>query len=65
MTINPDPSTILKRGDEIILIGTPKSEERFMKLYGAKTLRAEPIAPTGATVGAESQRVVEASSTKP
>ncbi len=65
MTINPDPSTLLRRGDEIILIGTPESEQRFMKLYGAQTLRAEPIAPPGATVGAESQRVVEASSTKP
>ena len=65
MTINPDPSTILKRGNEIILIGTPESEERFMKLYGAQTLRAEPIAPPGATVGEESQRLVQTSSTKP
>ncbi len=65
MTINPDPSTILKRGDEIILIGTPESEQRFMKLYGAQTLRAEPIAPPGATVGEESQRLVQTSSTKP
>ncbi len=65
MTINPDPSTILKCGDEIILIGTPKSEQRFMKLYGAQTLRAEPIAPPGATVGEESQRSVQTSSTKP
>ena len=66
MAINPDPSTILKRGDEIILIGTPKSEERFMKLYGAQTLRTEPIVPPGATVGEESQRSVQTgSSTKP
>ncbi len=49
MTINPDPSTILKSGAEIILIGTPESEESFMKLYGARTLRAEPIAPSGPT----------------
>ena len=47
MTINPDSSTILKSGAEIILIGTPESEQRFMKLYGARTLRAEPIAPSG------------------
>jgi Trk K+ transport system NAD-binding subunit len=65
MTINPDPSTILKRGDEIILIGTPESEQRFMKLYGAQTLRAEPIAPPGATVGEESQPLVQTNSTKP
>ena len=49
MTINPGPSTILKRGAEIILIGTPESEQSFMKLYGARTLRAEPIAPLGPT----------------
>ena len=46
VTINPEPSTVLKSGVEIILIGTPESEQRFMKLYGARTLRAEPIAPT-------------------
>lgn len=50
MTINPGPSTILKSGAEIILIGTPESEQRFMELYGARTLRAEPIAPPGQAV---------------
>ena len=49
MTINPEPSTSLKSGAEIILIGTPESEQRFMRLYGACTLRAEPIAPSGPT----------------
>jgi Trk K+ transport system NAD-binding subunit len=65
MTINPNPSTILKRGDEIILIGTPESEQRFMKLYGAQTLRAEPIVPPGATVGEENQRSVQTSGRNP
>jgi voltage-gated potassium channel len=49
MTINPEPSTFLKSGAEIILIGTPESEQRFMKRYGARTLRAEPIAPSRPT----------------
>jgi Trk K+ transport system NAD-binding subunit len=47
MTINPDPATILTRGAEIILIGTPESEQRLMKLYGAQTMSAQPIAPSG------------------
>lgn len=47
MMINPDPATILTRGAEIILIGTPESEQRFMKLYGAQTMSAQPIAPSG------------------
>ena len=64
MTINPDPSAVLKRGDEIILIGTPESEQRFMKRYGAQSLRAEPIAPTGATVGEESQQLIQTSNTE-
>ena len=33
----PIPSTVLKSGAEIILIGTPESEQRFMKLYGAQS----------------------------
>ncbi len=45
--INPDPRTILNGGAEIILIGTPEAEQRFMKLYGAETLSAHPVAPTG------------------
>jgi voltage-gated potassium channel len=45
LTINPDSNAVLKRGAEVILIGTPQSEQRFMELYGARALRAEPIAP--------------------
>jgi Trk K+ transport system NAD-binding subunit len=45
LTINPESATVLTRGAEVILIGTPQSEQRFMELYGARRLRAEPIAP--------------------
>ena len=45
LTINADPSTILESGTGIIVIGTPESEQRFVKLYGARILKAEPIAP--------------------
>ncbi|HEY5744178.1 MAG TPA: NAD-binding protein, partial [Terrimicrobiaceae bacterium] len=45
MIINPDPATILKEGVEIILIGTPESEQRFMQLYGAQTIEAKPVVP--------------------
>jgi Trk K+ transport system NAD-binding subunit len=38
MTINPEPSTVLKSGAEIILIGSPEAEQRFVKLYGASLL---------------------------
>ncbi len=47
MMINPDPATLLQGGAEIILIGTPEAEQRFMKLYGAKSMSAQPIAPSG------------------
>ncbi len=47
MVINPDPATLLQEGAEIILIGTPEAEQRFMKLYGAKSMSAQPIAPSG------------------
>jgi uncharacterized protein with PhoU and TrkA domain len=50
LRINPDPSTVLTSGSEMILIGTPESEERFMKLYGAEALSARPIAPSQRTV---------------
>jgi voltage-gated potassium channel len=46
LKINPDSATVLTSRAEIILIGTPESEERFMKLYGAKALRATPLAPS-------------------
>jgi voltage-gated potassium channel len=49
LTINPDPSTVLTAGSEIILIGTPESEERFMKLYGAQAPRASHTAPSEST----------------
>jgi K+/H+ antiporter YhaU regulatory subunit KhtT len=45
MIINPDPETTLQRGAEIILIGTPESEQRFLKRYGAQAISAQPIAP--------------------
>jgi voltage-gated potassium channel len=47
LTINPEPTTILDRGAEIILIGTPEAEQRFMQLYGAEKLSAQPVAPSG------------------
>jgi len=47
MIINPDPGTVLNHGAEIILIGTPESEQRFLKLYGAQTISAQPVAPSG------------------
>jgi voltage-gated potassium channel len=46
LTVNPHPSTVLTSGAEMILIGTPESEERFMKLYGAQALVARPVAPS-------------------
>ena len=55
LKINPASATVLAQGAEIILIGTPESEEKFMKLYGAKTMRATPIAPSEpTTAGANS-----------
>lgn len=50
MQISPDPSTVLNRDSEMILIGTVQAEERFMKLYGegrpgfrfAKRIRTRP-----------------------
>ncbi|MGA7903809.1 MAG: TrkA C-terminal domain-containing protein, partial [Terrimicrobiaceae bacterium] len=55
LEINPDSATVLAPDAEIILIGTPESEERFMKLYGAKAMRATPIAPSEpTTAGAKS-----------
>jgi Trk K+ transport system NAD-binding subunit len=47
MMINPDPATLLQGGAEIILIGTPEAEQRFMQRYGAKSMSAQPIAPSG------------------
>jgi voltage-gated potassium channel len=47
LMINPQPSTILDGGAEIILIGTPEAEQRFMQLYGAEKLSAQPVAPSG------------------
>ena len=47
LKINPEPSTILEGGAEIILIGTPEAEQRFMQLYGAEKLSAQPVAPSG------------------
>jgi voltage-gated potassium channel len=47
LIINPEPSTILEGGAEIILIGTPEAEQRFMQLYGAETLSVQPVAPSG------------------
>jgi voltage-gated potassium channel len=47
LMINPEPSTILEHGAEIILIGTPEAEQRFMQLYGAEKLSAQPVAPSG------------------
>jgi Trk K+ transport system NAD-binding subunit len=38
MTINPEPSTVLKSGAEIILIGSPEAEQRVGKPYGASLL---------------------------
>jgi Trk K+ transport system NAD-binding subunit len=34
MSINPEPSTVLPKGAEIILIGTAKAENRFFEIYG-------------------------------
>jgi voltage-gated potassium channel len=47
LMINPEPSTILGHDVEIILIGTPEAEQRFMQLYGAEKLSARPVAPSG------------------
>lgn len=47
LMINPEPSTILDRGAEIILIGTPEAEQRFMQLYGAEKLSVQPVAASG------------------
>jgi voltage-gated potassium channel len=47
MIINPNPTTILSRDAEIILIGTPEAEQRFLKVFGAQSLSAQPIAPPG------------------
>jgi Trk K+ transport system NAD-binding subunit len=34
MSINPEPSMVLPKGAEIILIGTAEAENRFFELYG-------------------------------
>ncbi len=44
--INPDPTTKLEAGDELILICTPEGEERFIRRYGSRPLVRTPIAPT-------------------
>jgi voltage-gated potassium channel len=46
LQINPDPSTRLEHGAEIILICTPEGEELFTKRYGAAALTHQPISPT-------------------
>ncbi|MCK5684566.1 NAD-binding protein, partial [bacterium] len=33
LDINPEPSTLLNKGDEMVLIGTSEAEERLMKEY--------------------------------
>lgn len=35
--INPDPATLLQRGDELILIGTAEGERRFGEIHGGST----------------------------
>lgn len=48
ITINPDPSTRLESGTEIILICTPEGEEKFTDRYGAAEVKRKPISPTTA-----------------
>lgn len=33
LTVNPDPSTRFRTGDELILIGTPEAEKKFISQY--------------------------------
>ena len=33
LNINPEPSTLLNEGDEMVLIGTSEAEERLMDKY--------------------------------
>jgi len=33
MLVNPPPDRVLKEGDEIILIGSDKGEEKFTRRY--------------------------------
>jgi K+/H+ antiporter YhaU regulatory subunit KhtT len=33
MTINPDPQTLIRKGAELILIGTDDGEKKFLKAF--------------------------------
>jgi K+/H+ antiporter YhaU regulatory subunit KhtT len=35
MMINPDPTIVLERGDELVLIGSAKSEKMFIEKFPA------------------------------
>jgi K+/H+ antiporter YhaU regulatory subunit KhtT len=35
LTLNPAPSTILAKGEDILLIGTLSAEEKFVEVFGS------------------------------
>lgn len=35
LSVNPDPGTVLREGDELLLIGTLNAEENFLKSFGS------------------------------
>ncbi|XOV85556.1 MAG: potassium channel family protein [bacterium] len=42
---NPEPDTLLQANEEIVLIGTPEGERKFLKLFASK----KPLATNGQT----------------
>ncbi len=40
MMINPDPAIVLKKGDELVLIGSAEAEKKFVEKYPAAELKA-------------------------
>ncbi len=46
LQINPEPTTELTKGADIILICTPEGEERFIKRYGPGEIIRKPISAT-------------------
>jgi Trk K+ transport system NAD-binding subunit len=40
MMINPDPAIVLRKGDELVLIGSAEAEKKFVETYPAIELKA-------------------------
>jgi Trk K+ transport system NAD-binding subunit len=61
LKINPDPSTRLEAGAQLVLACTPEAAERFGKLYGVQSFERAPIvAQPSATAPSRKTRVFSA-----